>query len=57
MTLKSRKMRWAGKVARVVEKKKNAWRFLVGKSEGKRPLARLRRWCQNNIKMDVRKLG
>jgi hypothetical protein len=35
--IKSRRMRWAGHVARMVEKK-NAYRLLVGKPEGKRPL-------------------
>jgi hypothetical protein len=34
--IKSRKMRWAGHVARMVEKR-NAYRILVGKPEGKRP--------------------
>ena len=35
--LKSRRLRWAGHVARM-EQLKNAYRFLVGKPEGKRPL-------------------
>jgi hypothetical protein len=38
--IKSRRMRWGGHVARMGEKK-NAYRLLVGKSEGKRPLRRL----------------
>jgi hypothetical protein len=43
-TIKSRRMRWAGHVARM-EAKKNACRILVGKPEGKRPLGRPRhRW-------------
>jgi hypothetical protein len=37
--IKSRRMRWAGHVARMREKR-NAYRLLVGKSEGKRPLGR-----------------
>jgi hypothetical protein len=37
--IKSRKMRWAGHVARM-EAKRNAYRILVGKPEGKRPLGR-----------------
>jgi hypothetical protein len=42
--IKSRKMRWAEPVARV-GKKRNAYRILVGKPEGKRPLGRPgRRW-------------
>jgi hypothetical protein len=40
--IKSRGMRWAGHVARMGEKR-NAYRLLVGKSEGKRPLGRSRR--------------
>jgi hypothetical protein len=36
-TLKSRRMRWAGHVARM-EEKRSAYRILVGKPEGKRPL-------------------
>jgi hypothetical protein len=41
-TIKSRRMRWAGHVARTAEKR-NAYRLLVGKPEGRRPLARPRR--------------
>jgi hypothetical protein len=37
--------------------KKNAYRILVGKPEGKRPLERPRRRCVDNIKMDVREIG
>jgi hypothetical protein len=33
--------------------KRNAYRLLVGKAEGKRPLERLRRGWVDNIKMDV----
>jgi hypothetical protein len=40
--IKSRSMRWAGHVARM-EEKRNAYRLLVGKPEGKRPLGRPRR--------------
>jgi hypothetical protein len=40
--IKSRRMSWAGHMARMGEKK-NVYRLLVGKSEGKRPLGRLRR--------------
>jgi hypothetical protein len=35
--IKSRRMKWAGRVARIGEKR-NAYRILVGKSEGKRQL-------------------
>jgi hypothetical protein len=37
--------------------KKNAYRILVGKPEGKRPLGRPRSRCVNNIKMDLRETG
>jgi hypothetical protein len=40
--MKSRRMRWAGHVARM-GKKRNAYRLLVGKPEEKRPLGRTRR--------------
>ena len=51
-SLKSRRLRWAGHVARM-EQSRNAYRVLVGKPEGKRPLGRRRRW-EDNIKMDLR---
>jgi hypothetical protein len=51
--MKSRRMRWAGHVARMGAKR-NAYRILVGKPEGKRPLGRSRRRWVNNIKMDPR---
>jgi hypothetical protein len=51
--IKSRRMRWAGYVART-GRKSNAYMILVGKPEGKRPLGRPRcRWV-DNIKMDFR---
>jgi hypothetical protein len=37
--------------------KRNAYRILVGKREGKRPLGRPRRTWVNNIKMDLREMG
>jgi hypothetical protein len=37
--------------------KRNAYRLLVGKPEGKRPLGRPRRRWVNNIKMDLGKTG
>jgi hypothetical protein len=45
-------MRWAGHVARIGEKR-NVYRLLVGKPEGKRPLGRPRRRWIDNIKMDL----
>jgi hypothetical protein len=37
--------------------KRNAYRILVGKPEGKRPVGRSRRWWVDNINMDLRELG
>ena len=54
--LKSRRMRWAGHVARK-ERFRNAYKVLVGKSESKRPLGRPRLRCEDNIKMDLREVG
>jgi hypothetical protein len=54
--IKSRRMRWAGHVARMGEKS-NMFRLLVGKPEGKRPLGRRRRRWMNNIKMDLLEIG
>jgi hypothetical protein len=54
--IKSRRMRWAGNVARMGEKR-NAYRILVGKSEGKRSLGRRRHRWVDNIKMDLRDIG
>jgi hypothetical protein len=53
--IKTRRMRWAGHVARMGEKR-NAYRLLVGKLEGKRPLGRPRRRCVDNIRMDLEEL-
>jgi hypothetical protein len=54
--IKSRRMRWAGHVARMGERR-NAYRILVGKPERRRPLGRPRcRWV-DNIKMDLRDIG
>jgi hypothetical protein len=54
--IKSRRIRWAGHVAQMRDKP-NAYRILVGKREGKRPLGRLRRRWMNNIKTDLREIG
>jgi hypothetical protein len=51
--IKSRRMRWAGHVARM-EGKRSAYRILLGKPEGKRPLGSPRRRWVDNIKMDLR---
>jgi hypothetical protein len=44
--------RWVGHVARM-GKKRNVYRLLVGKPEGKRPLGRPRRRWVDNIKTDL----
>jgi hypothetical protein len=54
--MKSRRMRWAGHVARMGEKR-NVYRLLVGKPEEKRPLGRPRRRWTNNVKMDLLGIG
>jgi hypothetical protein len=54
--IKSRRMRWAGHVARMGEKR-NAYRLLVGKPEGKRPLGRPRCTWVDNIRMDLGEVG
>jgi hypothetical protein len=54
--IKSRRMRWAGHVARMGETR-NGYRILVGKPEGKRPLGRPRRRWVDNIKMDLGEIG
>jgi hypothetical protein len=54
--VKSRRMRWAGHVARMGEGG-DVFRVLVGRPEGKRPLGRPRRRWEDNIKMDVRETG
>jgi hypothetical protein len=50
--IKSRRMRWAGHVARMGEKR-NAYRLLVGKPEGNRPLGRPRHRWVDNIRIDL----
>jgi hypothetical protein len=41
----------------VIRPKRNAYRILIGKPEGKRPLGRPRRRWVDNIKIDLRKIG
>ena len=54
--VKSRRMRWAGHVARMGERR-GVYRVLVGKPEGKRPLGRPRRRWEDDIKMDPQEVG
>jgi hypothetical protein len=51
-----RMMRWTGHVARMGEKR-NVYRLLGGKSEGKRSLRRPRRRWVDNIRMDLGEVG
>jgi hypothetical protein len=50
---KSRRLRWAGYVARMGEDRK-VYKVLVGKPEGKRPLGRPRRRWEDGIRMDLK---
>ena len=54
--VKSRRMRWAGHVARMGERR-GVHTVLVGKPEGKRPLGRPRLRWEDNIKMDLQEVG
>jgi len=54
--IKLRRIRWTGHVARL-EERRGVYRVLVGKPEGKRPLGRLRRRWEDNIKMDLQEVG
>ena len=54
--IKSRRMRWAGHVARMGDGR-GVYRVLVGKPEGKRPLGRPRRRWEDNIRMDLQEVG
>ena len=54
--VKSRRMSWAGHVARMGEDRV-VHRVLVGKPEGKRSLGRPRRRWKDNIKMDLQEVG
>ena len=54
--IKSRRMRWAGHVVCIGEKK-GVYRVSVGKPEGRRPLGRPRRRWADNIRMDLQEVG
>jgi hypothetical protein len=51
------RMRWAGHVTRMGGGRRNAYRLLVGKPMGKRPLGRPRRRWVDNIRMDLGEVG
>ena len=55
--IKSRRMRWARHVARMVDERGGLYRVLVGKSEGRRPLGRPRRRWMDNIMMNLQEVG
>ena len=54
--IKSRRMKWAGHVARLSEER-GVYRVLVGKLEGKRLLGRPRRRWVDNSRMDLQEVG
>jgi hypothetical protein len=54
--IKSRRLRWAGHVARM-EEGRSAFKILTGKHTGKRPLGRLRRVWEGNIRMDPKEIS
>jgi len=54
--IKSRRVRWAGHVARMGEERE-VYRILVGKPEGRRPLGRPRRRWEDNIRTDLQEVG
>ena len=54
--IKSRRLRWAGHVARM-EECRSAFEILTGKPRGKRPLGRPRRRWEDNIRMDLEEIG
>ena len=54
--IKSRRMRWAGHVERIGERR-GVYRVLVGNLRGKRPLGRPRRIWENKVKIDLQECG
>ena len=54
--IKSRRLRWAGHVARI-EEGKSAFKILTGKPTGKRPLGRPRRRWEDNFRMDLEEIS
>jgi len=54
--IKSRRIRWAGHIARMGERR-GVYRILVWKPEGKRPLGRPRHRWEDDIKMDLQEMG
>jgi hypothetical protein len=54
--IKLRRMRLVGHVACMGEER-GVYRVLVGRPEGKRPLAKPRHRWEDNVKMDLREIG
>jgi hypothetical protein len=54
--INSRRIKWVRHVVRLGERR-DLYRVLLGKSEGKRPLGRPRRGREDNIKMDLQEVG
>ena len=54
--IKSRRLRWAGHVARM-EESRSAFKILTGNPTGKRPLGRPRSGWEDNIRMDLEEIG
>jgi hypothetical protein len=54
--IKSMRMRWVGHVACTGEER-NVYKVVMGKPEGKKPLARPRRRWKDGIRMDLREIG
>ena len=53
--IKSRRLRWAGRVARIEEGRQN-FKILTGRSTGKEHSARSRRIWKDNIRMDLKEI-
>jgi hypothetical protein len=54
--IKSRRMKWAGHMARLGEER-NVYRILMGNPEGKRPLERPRHRWEDGIRMDLKEIS
>ena len=55
--IRSRRLRWAGQVARTEEEGRSAFKIVTGNPTGKRPLGRPRRRWEENIRMDVEEIN
>jgi hypothetical protein len=55
--IKSRRLRWAGHIARMEEGGRSAFKILTGTPAGNRPLGRPKRRFEDNIRMDLKEIG